>query len=195
MVEMAETASILNQATDRSLILLDEIGRGTSTYDGISIAWAVAEYLLRSPGTNPRTLFATHYYELTELEQSFPSVRNMTVAVSEQPDGIRFLYTVIPGKTDRSYGIHVAKLAGLPKQVLQRAEQVLHQLEEHRPRSEPTFVSQELFTVKLQPKADNPTAEASYEFVRNLDLVEMNPMDCFIQLVQFKKSHDFSKKK
>ena len=121
MVEMTETASILNQATPHSLVLLDEIGRGTSTYDGISIAWAVAEYLIRFPRQNPRTLFATHYYELTELEQQFSTVKNMTVAVSEEAGAIRFLYTVVPGKTDRSYGIHVAKLAGLPESVLNRA--------------------------------------------------------------------------
>ena len=187
MVEMAETASILNQATPRSLILLDEIGRGTSTYDGISIAWAVAEYLLRLPQANPRTLFATHYYELTELEQKFPSARNMTVAISEQSDGIRFLYKVIPGKTDRSYGIHVAKLAGLPEQVLKRAEGVLQQLEERRPRSTATFIQQELFIVP-QAQTDKPEIIASYEFLRDLDLVKLAPMDCFMKLVKFKNS-------
>jgi DNA mismatch repair protein MutS len=188
MVEMAETASILNQATAQSLVLLDEIGRGTSTYDGISIAWAVAEYLVRHANANARTLFATHYYELTELEQKFPCVKNMTVAVAEQADGIRFLYKVIPGKTDRSYGIHVAKLAGLPRQVLQRAESVLLQLEERRPRSGPVFVPQDLFTVNSEPKAENPDVMASYEFLRDLDLVSMTPMDCFVRLMKFKNS-------
>jgi DNA mismatch repair protein MutS len=188
MVEMAETASILNQATSRSLILLDEIGRGTSTYDGISIAWAVAEYLLGSTTTNPRTLFATHYYELTELEQKFPSARNMTVAVSEQTDGIRFLYKMIPGKTDRSYGIHVARLAGLPEQVLVRAEMILQQLEEQRPRSAPTFVQQELFAMAPKQQAERPEVLASYEFLRDLDLAKLAPIDCFMKLVKFKNS-------
>jgi DNA mismatch repair protein MutS len=188
MVEMTETASILNQATPHSLILLDEIGRGTSTYDGISIAWAVAEYLTRFPRTNPRTLFATHYYELTELEQQCPTVKNMTVAISEEAHGIRFLYTVVPGKTDRSYGIHVAKLAGLPESVISRASSVLQRLEEQRPRSTPTFVPQDLFTVSVGPVVQDPQLLASYEFLRDLDLVKLSPMDCFLKLVKFKKS-------
>lgn len=187
MVEMAETASILNQATPRSLILLDEIGRGTSTYDGISIAWAVAEYLLHRPDENPRTLFATHYFELTELEQKFPSARNMTVAVSEQADRIEFLYKVLPGKTDRSYGIHVAKLAGLPEEVLKRADALLHELEERRPRSQQTFVQQELFSTKPATN-ERPEILASYEFLQRLDLVKLTPMDCFLKLVKFKSS-------
>jgi DNA mismatch repair protein MutS len=188
MVEMAETASILNQATARSLILLDEIGRGTSTYDGISIAWAVAEYLLRNPKANPRTLFATHYYELTELEQKFSSARNMTVAVSEQSTSIRFLYKVVPGKTDRSYGIHVARLAGLPEQVLARAEAILHQLEEQRPRSTTTCIQQELFAIAPSSKKENPEALACYEFLRNLDLAKLAPIECFMKLAKFKNS-------
>ena len=192
MVEMTETASILNQATPRSLVLLDEIGRGTSTYDGVSIAWAVAEYLIRFPRQNPRTLFATHYYELTELEQQFSTVKNMTVAVSEEAGGIRFLYTVVPGKTDRSYGIHVAKLAGLPESVLSRASAVLQRLEEQRPRSTPTFVPQDLFTVTVGPAASDPKLLASYEFLHDLDVVKLSPMDCFLKLVKFKKSSSWS---
>jgi DNA mismatch repair protein MutS len=192
MVEMTETASILNQATPHSLVLLDEIGRGTSTYDGISIAWAVVEYLIRFPRMNPRTLFATHYYELTELEQQFPTVKNMTVAVSEEAHGIRFLYTVVPGKTDRSYGIHVAKLAGLPESVISRASSVLGRLEEQRPRSTPTFVPQDLFTVSVGPTVNDPNLLASYEFLRDLDLVKISPMDCFLKLVRFKKSNSWT---
>lgn len=189
MVEMTETASILNQATPSSLILLDEIGRGTSTYDGVSIAWAVAEYLTRLPNDNPRTLFATHYYELTELEQLFPTVKNMTVAVSEEAGGIRFLYKIIPGKTDRSYGIHVAQLAGLPQTVLQRAQQVLTQLEDRRPRSTPMFVPQDLFTVVVgPPQIEQTKALASHEFLIDLDLVKLSPMDLFLKLVKFKRS-------
>jgi DNA mismatch repair protein MutS len=126
MVEMSETANILNNATDRSLVLLDEIGRGTSTYDGISIAWAVAEYLLSKKA---KTLFATHYWELTRMEMIFPNALNFQIAVQEVPDGIVFLRKIIRGGTDKSYGIHVAKLAGLPARVIKRAQEMLHELE------------------------------------------------------------------
>ena len=112
MVEMNETANILNNATDRSLIILDEIGRGTSTYDGLSIAWAVVEHLHREPERGPRTLFATHYQELTQLEKHLPRLRNFSVAVKEWNDEIVFVRRVIPGAADRSYGIQVARLAG-----------------------------------------------------------------------------------
>jgi DNA mismatch repair protein MutS len=114
MVEMNETANILNNATDRSLIILDEIGRGTSTYDGLSIAWAVVEHLHRDPERGPRTLFATHYQELTQLEKHLPRLRNFSVAVKEWNDDIVFVRRVVPGAADRSYGIQVARLAGLP---------------------------------------------------------------------------------
>jgi DNA mismatch repair protein MutS len=137
MVEMAETASILNLATDRSLVILDEIGRGTSTYDGISIAWAVAEYLLKNPRGRPKTLFATHYYELTALEDLLPGAVNYTVAISETKEGIQFLRKVISGKTDKSYGLHVAKIAGMPEEVLIKAEERLKDLERKNPKREP----------------------------------------------------------
>ena len=131
MVEMTETANILNNATQRSLVVLDEIGRGTSTFDGLSIAWAVAEYLHEAPRLGCKTLFATHYHQLNELEHTLPRARNYRIAVKENDDGIVFLRKVVPGGTDRSYGIHVAKLAGLPPDVLERAQQVLHSLEEN----------------------------------------------------------------
>ncbi len=129
MVEMNETANILNNATDRSLIILDEIGRGTSTYDGLSIAWAVVEYLHRSAERGPRTLFATHYQELTQLEKHLPRLRNFSVAVKEWNDEIVFVRRVIPGAADRSYGIQVARLAGLPLSVIDRAKTILQKLE------------------------------------------------------------------
>ncbi len=129
MVEMTETANILNNATDRSLVILDEIGRGTSTYDGVSIAQAVAEYLLTEPGKMPKTLFATHYWELTAIEKQIKGAVNYNVAVHESEQGIVFLRKIIKGGTDKSYGIHVAKLAGLPFRVLKRAEQILQKLE------------------------------------------------------------------
>jgi DNA mismatch repair protein MutS len=129
MVEMNETANILNNATDRSLIILDEIGRGTSTYDGLSIAWAVVEHLHRDPVRGPRTLFATHYQELTQLEKHLGRMRNLSVAVKEWNDEIVFVRRVVPGAADRSYGIQVARLAGLPPQVIERAKAILARLE------------------------------------------------------------------
>ncbi len=129
MVEMNETANILNNATDRSLIILDEIGRGTSTYDGLAIAWAVVEHLHRGPERGPRTLFATHYQELTQLEKHLPRLRNFSVAVKEWNDEIVFVRRVIPGAADRSYGIQVARLAGLPLSVIDRAKTILAKLE------------------------------------------------------------------
>jgi DNA mismatch repair protein MutS len=129
MVEMNETANILNNATDRSLIILDEIGRGTSTYDGLSIAWAVVEHLHRNAERGPRTLFATHYQELTQLEKHLPRLKNYSVAVKEWNDDIVFVRRVVPGAADRSYGIQVARLAGLPLGVIDRAKTILAQLE------------------------------------------------------------------
>jgi len=129
MVEMNETANILNNTTDRSLIILDEIGRGTSTYDGLSIAWAVVEHLHRAPDRGPRTLFATHYQELTQLEKHLPRLKNYSVAVKEWNDEIVFVRRVIEGAADRSYGIQVARLAGLPLSVIDRAKTILEKLE------------------------------------------------------------------
>jgi len=129
MVEMNETANILNNCTNRSLLILDEIGRGTSTYDGLSIAWAVAEHLHHDPERGPRTLFATHYQELTQLEKYLPRLRNLSVAVKEWNDDIVFVRRVVPGAADRSYGIQVARLAGLPLSVIERAKLILEKLE------------------------------------------------------------------
>jgi DNA mismatch repair protein MutS len=134
MVEMTETAHILHNATSKSLVILDEIGRGTSTYDGVSIAWAVAEYLLTTPGKTPKTLFATHYYEMTELEEKIPGVLNLHIAVHESEKGITFLRKIVKGSTDKSYGIHVARLAGLPAAVIKKAKEVLKTLEEKESR-------------------------------------------------------------
>ncbi|MBP7514467.1 MAG: DNA mismatch repair protein MutS [Flavobacteriales bacterium] len=128
MVEMNETASILHNLSERSLVLLDEIGRGTSTYDGISIAWAIAEFLHEHPG-RPKTLFATHYHELNEMADSYPRIHNANVAVREVGGKILFLRKLVPGGTDRSFGIHVARMAGMPPSVIERAQKVLHHLE------------------------------------------------------------------
>ncbi len=130
MVEMQETANILNNATPKSLIVLDEIGRGTSTFDGISIAWSVAEFLCTNPSVRAKTLFATHYHELTDLSLTLPGVQNANVLVKERGDQITFLRKIVPGAADKSYGIHVARLAGLPQAVLERANEILRNLEE-----------------------------------------------------------------
>ncbi len=129
LVEMNETANILNNTTSKSLVILDEIGRGTSTYDGLSIAWAVIEYLHEASGCMPKTLFATHYHELTDLEKALPRVKNYNVAVLEEKDRIVFLYKIVPGGTDRSYGIYAATLAGVPMEAIHRAKELLINLE------------------------------------------------------------------
>jgi DNA mismatch repair protein MutS len=132
MVEMEETANIMNNATSRSLIVMDEIGRGTSTFDGLSIAWAVAEFLHDLEGKGVKTLFATHYHELTELAQTRSRVRNFNIAVKEQNDRIIFLRKLVEGGTNRSYGIQVAQLAGIPKDVIQRAKEILADIEHYQ---------------------------------------------------------------
>jgi DNA mismatch repair protein MutS len=129
MVEMQETANILHCATSRSLVILDEIGRGTATFDGLSLAWAVAEHLASNPRARPKTIFATHYHELTDLADALPTVANFHVVVREWKDDIVFLRKVVPGRSDRSYGIQVARLAGLPAAVVARAREILNGLE------------------------------------------------------------------
>ena len=149
LVEMVETASILHHATDRSLILLDEVGRGTSTFDGLAIAWAVTE-ALHDRGRGAKVLFATHYHELTALAETLPRVRNYHVAVKEWNDEIIFLHKVRPGGTDRSYGIQVARLAGLPAAVISRAREILAELESHPRLSLPS-----LRALRLRPSSDS----------------------------------------
>src|SRR5690606_3195013 len=125
MVEMNETASIMNNLSDRSLILLDEIGRGTSTYDGISIAWAIAEFLHNHPSARAKTLFATHYHELNELNTSMPRIKNYNVTVKEVNNKVIFLRKLMPGGSEHSFGIHVAKMAGMPPKLVARATEIL----------------------------------------------------------------------
>src|SRR3990172_1390083 len=129
MVEMNETASILNNISERSLILLDEIGRGTSTYDGISIAWAIAEHLHEHPTAKAKTLFATHYHELIEMAESLPRIKNYNVSVKEIGNKVLFLRKLVPGGSEHSFGIHVAKMAGMPKNVVERAGEIMLHLE------------------------------------------------------------------
>jgi DNA mismatch repair protein MutS len=129
MVEMLETAAMLHGSTARSLLIFDEIGRGTSTYDGMAIARGVAEYIHNRREASSRTLFATHYHELTEMAATFPRIRNLNVAVTEENGEVVFLHRIVPGGADRSYGVDVARLAGLPKPVIVRAQELLHLLE------------------------------------------------------------------
>ncbi len=180
MVEMVETANILNHATPRSLLILDEVGRGTSTYDGLSIAWAVVEYLHNHPERRARTLFATHYHELTEMSEHLPAVRNYNLAVVEEGKQIVFLHKVEPGGADRSYGIHVAQLAGVPKPVIHRAEDLLEQLEsgEFRPGTEtPDPYQPVLFA------GEHPLVET----LRTLDISEMTPLDAINKLYEMQQ--------
>ena len=130
MVEMQETATILHTATSRSLVILDEIGRGTATFDGLSLAWAVAEHLASNDRARPKTIFATHYHELTDLADALPGVVNCHVTAREFKDDIVFLHKIVPGRSDRSYGIQVARLAGLPPAVVRRAAEILRSLEQ-----------------------------------------------------------------
>jgi DNA mismatch repair protein MutS len=132
LVEMNETANILHHMTGRSLVILDEVGRGTSTYDGLAIAWAVTEYLLQGVVARPRTLFATHFHELTQLKSTYPRLVNLKIAIREWEGGIVFLRKIVPGTSDRSFGIHAAKVAGLPALVIKRAEEILQSLELRR---------------------------------------------------------------
>lgn len=174
MVEMSETANILNNVSQRSLVLLDEIGRGTSTYDGISIAWAVAEYLLTTHRKTAKTLFATHYWELTQLEKEFPHAANFQTAIEETASGIVFLRKIIRGGTDKSYGIHVAKLAGLPQKAIKRAEEMLKELEKKPDSQLPLFIS---------TPQEHPVLEA----LRKLDLLNLTPMQAHHMLCELKK--------
>lgn len=136
MVEMSEVADIVKHATKQSLVILDEVGRGTSTFDGISIAKAVSEYISTSKSLGCKTLFATHYHELIELENELPGIKNFSVAVAKNGDGIKFLRKIVPGGVDESYGIEVAKLAGLPNKIIARAKTLLEQLETDNKKAE-----------------------------------------------------------
>jgi len=182
MVEMIETARILNSATKRSLVILDEIGRGTSTYDGISLAWAVVEYLHNRIGC--RTLFATHYHELTELAELLPGVKNYNVAVREWQDQVVFLHKIVPGAADKSYGIHVAQLAGVPRPVIERAKEILMGLESAHLGSSKTLAgpSRELTTGDgraIQLTFFEPLEHPLVEELRELDLNRLTPLEAF----------------
>jgi DNA mismatch repair protein MutS len=182
MVEMVETANILHHATNRSLILLDEIGRGTSTYDGLSIGWAVIEYIHNHPRLKAKTLFATHYHELVELASSLPYVRNYNVAVAEEGDHVVFLHKIIPGGADRSYGIHVAQLAGLPKPVIRRAQELLRELESGKHIQSPEPKREESAQLSLFVERD-PVLDA----LKGLDVNSLSPLEALTKLYELQK--------
>ncbi|MCA1596802.1 MAG: DNA mismatch repair protein MutS, partial [Chloroflexi bacterium] len=191
MVEMNETANILNNATSRSLVILDEIGRGTSTFDGLSIAWAVAEHLVTIDGVGVKTLFATHYHHLNEMEKMHAGVRNYRVAVKEEADRIVWLRKIVRGGTDRSYGIQVARMAGLPPEALRRAEEVLSELERSEvnmsgvdARRSHITAHQEKIQLSLFEAAPNPVVE---ELLR-LDTSVMTPVEAITALDKLQRT-------
>jgi DNA mismatch repair protein MutS len=164
MVEMNEVSQILNTATNKSLIILDEVGRGTSTYDGISLAWAIVEYIKDKIKCN--TLFATHYFELTELEDKYSNIKNYTVAIEEEDNEVIFLRKIIKGYTNQSYGIYVAEFANIPNEVIKRAKEILDKLEN------------EDNNVSIEPIKISSTNNLEEEIL-NLNLMNMNPMEVF----------------
>jgi DNA mismatch repair protein MutS len=189
-VEMEETATILRQASARSLVLLDEVGRGTSTYDGLSLAWAITEALHERTGGGPRTLFATHYHELTDLERTLPRLRNRTVRVSEERGTIVFLHEIAAGKADRSYGIHVAQLAGVPEPVLERAREILARLEsEHAAGVKPAGASPTTSPAANPADVDGVTRaerDALLEGLAEAPIESMSPIEALNELARLR---------
>ena len=188
MVEMNETASILNNLSERSLVLLDEIGRGTSTYDGISIAWAISEYLHEHP-SRAKTLFATHYHELNDMTQSFERIKNYNVSIKELKDNVLFLRKLVPGGSEHSFGIHVAKMAGMPQQVIQKANKILKKLESSHSNEE---VGNKLQAVQNELQLsffnlDDPLLEEIKEEILHLDIDTLTPVEALMKLNEIKR--------
>ncbi len=180
MVEMIETASILHNATEMSLVILDEIGRGTSTYDGVSIAWAVIEYIHNHPSMRSKTLFATHYHELTQLSEKLPGLRNYNVAVAEDKGNVVFLHKIVPGGADRSYGIHVAQLAGLPRTIINRAQEILADLER-------TSGTTRKNTINAQQVALFPESNPLVDQIRKLDVNSLSPIEALNKIYEWQR--------
>ncbi len=189
MVEMNETASILNNISERSLILLDEIGRGTSTYDGISIAWAIAEFLHQS-ALKPKTLFATHYHELNEMSKSMERIKNFNVSIKETKDTILFLRKLVPGGSEHSFGIHVAKMAGMPKRVVDRANDVLKVLEATKTDEGISNKTEKITQDNMQLsffQLDDPILDSIREEILNTDINTLTPVEALMKLNEIKK--------
>jgi DNA mismatch repair protein MutS len=188
MVEMNETASILNNLSERSLVLLDEIGRGTSTYDGISIAWAISEYLHEHPA-KAKTLFATHYHELNEMTETFERIKNFNVSVKELKDNVLFLRKLVPGGSAHSFGIHVAKMAGMPQQVLHRANKILKKLEQSHSSEE---LTEKVKTLDNEMQLsffnlDDPLLENIKEEILHIDIDTLTPVEALMKLNEIKR--------
>ncbi len=188
MVEMTETASILHHATDRSLVILDEIGRGTGTFDGLSLSRALAEHLAEH--VRCRSLFATHYHQLTQLADEFSSVRNLSVGVREWGEEIIFLYRILEGGTDRSYGIHVARLAGIPDQVIERAQSLLRELETLSPELRQRTSREGTAKTRVQESLFSPPAENLLRALRRIDIDGLTPLQALNQLAKLKAQAD-----
>jgi DNA mismatch repair protein MutS len=197
MVEMNETASILNNLSDRSLILLDEIGRGTSTYDGISIAWAIAEFLHEHP-SKPKTLFATHYHELNEMSELLPRIQNFNVSVKELKDTVLFIRKLVKGGSAHSFGIHVAKMAGMPQTVILKAQKLLKKLEKDHSGDVLTGIKSEKYGSSLKGEQaqqmqmsffnlDDPLLEEIKEEILNLDINTLTPIEAMMKLNEIKR--------
>jgi len=192
MVEMLEAASILNNISDRSLILLDEIGRGTSTYDGISIAWAMAEYIHNHPTSRAKTLFATHYHELNEMAEFFPRIKNFNVSIKEFENKVLFLRKLVPGGSEHSFGIHVARMAGMPHSVIKRAEEILLQLEKSQKKKQfekpvkDIVEKSEGFQLSFF-QLEDPVLKRIRDEIVGLDLNNLTPIDALNKLNEIKK--------
>ena len=189
LIEMEETARILRLATNKSFAILDEIGRGTSTYDGISIAWAISEYLHEHP-SRAKTLFATHYHELNEMSETFGRIKNYNVSVKELKDNVLFLRKLIPGGSHHSFGIHVAKMAGMPQTVLQRAHKILKRLEKSHSSEALSDKMQQLSQEELQLsffKLDDPLLEEIRDEILETDIDTLTPVEALMKLNEIKR--------
>ena len=190
MVEMTETASILNNLSERSLVLMDEIGRGTSTYDGVSIAWSIAEFLHNHPRHRAKTLFATHYHELNQLADDFPRVKNFNVAVKEMGNKVIFLRKLKEGGSEHSFGIHVAQMAGMPQEVVLRANDILHSLEKSHHKQETTKAVKEMPKVKYQMtlfEPQDPKIEELKSKLKTIDINTLSPIEALLKLNELRR--------
>lgn len=188
MVEMNEVSNIVNNATKNSLIILDEVGRGTSTYDGLSIAWAVTEYINDPKKIGARTLFATHYHELTDLENQYKGIKNYNVLVEEDEKGVHFLYKIIPGQADQSYGIEVARLAGIPQEIIINAERLLKKLENQENQNKPKNINPDKKEIR-QLELFKTESELEKK-IKDFDILEVSPMEAMNFLYEIKKDID-----